>query len=65
MPLAEYLIKAYSNPGNRVLDFTMGSGTTGVAAANLGRAFTGIERDPKYFEIATRRIEAAAKEGAK
>lgn len=42
-----------------VLDPFMGSGTTGVACANLGRAFTGIEREPKYFDIACRRIEDA------
>jgi DNA modification methylase len=40
----------------------MGSGTTGVASANLGRAFVGIEREPTYFDIACRRIEAAYKQ---
>jgi len=57
--LIEYLIKTYTNPGDRVLDFTMGSGTTGVACANLGRKFTGIELDKKYFEIAEKRIDKA------
>lgn len=52
----EYLIKTYTNEGDTVLDFTMGSGTTGVAAKNLGRNFIGIERDEKYFEIAKNRI---------
>lgn len=55
--LMEYLIKTYTNEGETVLDFTMGSGTTGVAAMNLNRRFIGIERDEKYFEIAKARIE--------
>jgi len=46
-----------------VLDPFMGSGTTGVACANLGREFIGIEREPKYFEIACRRIEDAQRQG--
>lgn len=46
----------------RIVDPFMGSGTTGVAAVKLGREFTGIERDPKYFDLACRRIEAALKE---
>lgn len=50
------LIETYSNPGDQVLDFTMGSGTTGVAAMNLGRRFIGIERDENYFNIAVGRI---------
>ncbi len=54
--LMEYLIKTYTNEGETVLDFTMGSGTTGVACKNLGRDFIGIELDKKYFEIAKRRI---------
>lgn len=57
--LMEYLIRTYSNPGDTVLDFTMGSGTTGVACVNTRRKFIGIERDPAYFEIAKRRIEDA------
>lgn len=59
--LMEYLIRTYTNEGETVLDFTMGSGTTGVACANTGRKFIGIERDDKYFEIAQQRIEAARK----
>jgi site-specific DNA-methyltransferase (adenine-specific) len=54
--LYEYLIKTYTNEGDTVLDFTMGSGTTGVAAVALGRSFIGIEKEQKYFDIATRRI---------
>ena len=54
--LMEYLIKTYTNEGETVLDFTMGSGTTGVAAKNLGRNFIGIEMDETYFDIAKGRI---------
>ena len=55
--LMEYLIKTYTNEGDTVLDFTMGSGTTGVACKNLNRNFIGIEKDAEYFEIAKKRIE--------
>ena len=54
--LMEYLVKTYTNEGETVLDFTMGSGTTGVAAKNLNRNFIGIELDDKYFTIAENRI---------
>jgi len=57
--LMEYLIKTYTNEGEAVLDFTMGSGTTGVACMNLNRDFVGIELDPGYFEIARQRIAEA------
>jgi site-specific DNA-methyltransferase (adenine-specific) len=57
--LMEYLIKTYTNDGEIVLDFTMGSGTTGVAAVNSGRHFVGIELDKGYFDIAQARIKAA------
>jgi len=57
--LMEYLIRTYTNVGETVLDFTMGSGTTGVAAANTMRKFIGIERDPDYFQIAQSRIQKA------
>ena len=55
--LLEYLIKTYTNEGETVLDFTMGSGSTGVACINTNRRFIGIEKDPRYFEIAKNRIE--------
>ena len=54
--LMEYLIKTYTNPGDVVLDSTMGSGTTGVAALNSNRNFIGIELDNDYFETASKRI---------
>ena len=54
--LMEYLIKTYTNEKETVLDFTMGSGTTGVAAKNLNRDFIGIELDAAYFNIAKGRI---------
>ena len=55
--LMEYLIKTYTNEGETVLDFTMGSGSTGVAAKNTNRNFIGIEQDANYFNIAKERIE--------
>lgn len=54
--LIEYLIKTYTKEGETVLDFTMGSGSTGVAAKNLGRDFIGIEKDKTYYDIAVKRI---------
>lgn len=57
--LMEYLIRTYTNPGELVLDNTMGSGTTGVACMNTGRRFIGIERDDNYFAIAQKRITEA------
>ena len=57
--LLEYLIKTYTNEGEIVLDFTAGSGSTGVACINTGRKFIGIELDEKYFNIAENRIEEA------
>jgi len=55
----EYLIKTYTNEGETVLDFTCGSGSTGVACVNTNRKFIGIEMDAKYFEIAKKRINDA------
>ncbi|KGQ19914.1 Adenine-specific methyltransferase [Lysobacter dokdonensis DS-58] len=57
--LMEYLVKTYSNEGDTVLDNCMGSGTTGVACANTGRRFIGIERDADYFTIASKRVGVA------
>ena len=57
--LMEYLVNTYSHAGQTVLDFTMGSGSTGVACANTGRSFIGIERDEGYFKIASDRIHEA------
>jgi site-specific DNA-methyltransferase (adenine-specific) len=54
--LMDYLIRTYTHPSQVVLDFTMGSGTTGVAAMLSGRHFIGIEREAKYFEIARERL---------
>lgn len=55
--LIEYLIKTYTQESETVLDFTMGSGSTGVACVNTNRSFIGIEQDDKYFEIAEKRIK--------
>ena len=57
--LLEYLIKTFSKGGDLVLDFTMGSGTTGVACKNLNRDFIGIELNEDYFNIAVERINNA------
>lgn len=57
--LLEYLIKTYTSEGETVLDFTMGSGSTGVACVNTNRHFIGIELDEGYFNIAKNRIEEA------
>ena len=54
--LMEYLIKTYTNEGETVLDFTFGSGTTGVACMNTNRKFIGIEMDDTYFDIGSKRI---------
>jgi len=57
--LYEYLVRTYTNEGDTVLDFCMGSGTTGVAAINTGRSFVGVELDAGYYAIAQRRIAEA------
>jgi len=56
VPLLEYLIKTYTLENETVLDFTMGSGSTGVACKNLNRNFIWIEKNEKYFNIAKERI---------
>jgi DNA modification methylase len=57
--LYEYLVRTYTNKGDTVLDIAMGSGTTGVACVQTGRNFIGIEIEPKYYEIAEKRIAEA------
>ena len=57
--LFEYLIKTYTSAGDTVLDNTIGSGTTAVAAINTGRNFIGIEMDKGYCDIANKRIQEA------
>lgn len=56
LALMEYLVKTFTNENDTVLDFTMGSGTTGVACRNLNRNFIGIELNKEYFDIAEKRI---------
>lgn len=58
--LMEYLINTYTLPGQRVLDFTMGSGTTGAACKRAGRFFVGFEQDETYFNTAQKRITEEA-----
>ena len=58
-----FLIDRITNSGQTILDPFMGSGTTGVACANLGRKFIGIEIEPKYFDIACKRIDQAQRQG--
>lgn len=62
--LMEYLISTYTSVGETVLDFAMGSGTTGVACKNLNRNFIGIELDKKYFDTAMRRLGEIQTENA-
>ena len=57
VPLLEYLIKTYTNEGDLVLDFTMGSGSTGVACLKTNRKFIGIEKEKEYFNISKNRLE--------
>lgn len=66
VPLMAYLIETYSNPGDTVLDFCMGSGTTGVACQQTGRSFIGVEQDRAYYDIAARRLgfDASAMQAA-
>ena len=60
--LLEYLIKTYTNEGETVLDFTMGSGSTGVACLNTNRKFVGIEMDEGYFDIGVNRMSDTEKD---
>tara|TARA_R100001086_G_scaffold180400_6_gene100198 strand:- start:2660 stop:3409 length:750 start_codon:yes stop_codon:yes gene_type:complete len=63
LELPRRCIASSTSEGMAVLDPYLGSGTTGVAAVQMGRDFIGIEREPKYFEIACRRIEDAQRQG--
>jgi DNA modification methylase len=63
LALMNFLVNSYTVAGGALIDNCMGSGTTGVAAIQLGRKFTGIEREPKYFDIACKRIEQAYAQG--
>ena len=63
VPLLEYLINTYTNPGELVMDNCMGVGSTGVACVNTGRSFIGMENDEKYFRIAEERIAKVNKDG--
>jgi site-specific DNA-methyltransferase (adenine-specific) len=57
LELIEYLIKTYSNEGDLILDNTCGSGTTGLGAKNLNRNYIMIEQDPKYYDVACKRVD--------
>jgi site-specific DNA-methyltransferase (adenine-specific) len=59
VPLMEYMIRTYTNPGDLVLDNVIGSGTTAVAAVNTGRHFIGMEMDPEYAQVARLRVAEA------
>jgi len=63
VPLLTQFVERFTDQGASVLDPFMGSGTTGVAAVQMGRQFIGIEREPKYFDIACKRIEDAQRMG--
>ena len=60
--LLEYLIKTYTDEGDMVLDFTMGSGSTGVACQNTNRNYIGIEIEPEYYQIAEERLQENKKQ---
>lgn len=62
-PLMRWCIGHLPDTAQSILDPFMGSGTTGVAAVQMGRKFIGIEREPKYFDIACKRIEDAQRQG--
>lgn len=57
LALIEYMIKTYTNEGDLILDNTCGSGTTGLGAKNLNRNYIMMEQDPKYYEIACKRVQ--------
>jgi len=55
--LMEYLIRTYTDPGDRILDFAAGSGTTGIAADNTGRDCVMIEKEERFYEVAKERLK--------
>ena len=57
LDLIEYMIKTYTNEGDLILDNTCGSGTTGLGAKNLNRNYIMMEQDPKYYDIACKRVQ--------
>jgi len=57
LSLIEYMIKTYTNEGDLILDNTCGSGTKGLGAKNLNRNYIMMEQDPKYYEIACKRVQ--------
>jgi site-specific DNA-methyltransferase (adenine-specific) len=57
LEMVEYMIKTYTNEGYLILDNTCGSGTTGLGAKNLNRNYIMMEQDPKYYEIACKRVQ--------
>lgn len=61
--LMSQLVADFTNPGEKIIDIFMGSGTTGVAAVMAGRQFLGIEKDSSYYQIACQRIEDAQRQG--
>lgn len=63
LDLMEYLVKTYTNEEDTILDFTMGSGSTGVVCKSINRKFIGIEMDESYFEIAKDRIKSTEIKG--
>lgn len=62
LALIEYLVKTYSRENDIILDFCMGSGTTGKACENLNRSFVGIENDISFFELARQRLNMEMKQ---
>lgn len=65
VPVLEWLIKTYTNEGETVLDYCMGSGPTGIASVKLNRNFIGVEKEEKFYNIAKERIQAAQNETAR
>ena len=56
LDLLKHIVKTHSNTGDTVLDFVMGSGSTGVASVELQRSFVGIEKEKKYFDMASKKL---------